>query len=189
MKACQANAFHLISDREILNNLIDCISWHTYLLFLSPRTFSFFRKDLNFISKSFPIQFKSLPFKSQFEFEYSNQFSKLFKFITSLLQFKFGLNEFESLTFILKSLFEKIGKIVSVARLHFGPHPPCGPRSLSLELAHSTWPFGPSWPTHAPPPFFFLQPEPPSLPVHTTSPCRTASLATLLQPEEDEPKR
>jgi hypothetical protein len=35
-----------------------------------------FQKDLNFNSKSFPIQFKSLPFKPQFEFEYSNQFSK-----------------------------------------------------------------------------------------------------------------
>jgi hypothetical protein len=76
-KTCQANAFHLISDRKILNNLIGCILWHTYFLFLSPRTFSFFQKDLNFISKSFPIQFKNLSFKSQFEFEYSNQFSKI----------------------------------------------------------------------------------------------------------------
>jgi hypothetical protein len=58
-------------------------------------------------------------FKPRFEFEYSNQFSKipdlkilrkLFKFIPSFLHFKFGLNAFESLTFKLKSLFEKLEK-------------------------------------------------------------------------------
>jgi hypothetical protein len=49
-----------------------------YIFFISePYDIFIFFKDLNFISKSFPFQFKSLPFKPQFEFEYSNQFSKI----------------------------------------------------------------------------------------------------------------
>jgi hypothetical protein len=32
-KTCQANAFHLNSNRKISNNLIGCISWHTYFYF------------------------------------------------------------------------------------------------------------------------------------------------------------
>jgi hypothetical protein len=78
-----------------------------------------FQKDLNFISKSFPIQFKSLPFKPQLNLNIQTNFQKLqvwkvlrklFKFISSLLLFKFGLNAFESLTFKLKSLFERLEK-------------------------------------------------------------------------------
>jgi hypothetical protein len=49
-KTCQANTFHLNSDRKILNNLIGYISWHAYF---------------------------HLPFKPRIEFEYSNQFSKI----------------------------------------------------------------------------------------------------------------
>jgi hypothetical protein len=32
-KTCQANAFHLNSNRKIFNNLIGCISCHAYFIF------------------------------------------------------------------------------------------------------------------------------------------------------------
>jgi hypothetical protein len=41
-KTCQVNAFHLNSNRKILNNLIGYISCHAYFLFLSPRSISLF---------------------------------------------------------------------------------------------------------------------------------------------------
>jgi hypothetical protein len=81
-----------------------------------------------------------------------------------------------------------MGKIISTTRSHFGPHPPCGPRSPSLQPARSPQPFGPSQPTRGPPTFFFLQHKSPLLPVHTAPLCRTLSLAALPQLEEDEPK-
>jgi hypothetical protein len=39
-KTCQANAFHLNSDRKFLNNLIGCILWHAYFLALGRFCFS-----------------------------------------------------------------------------------------------------------------------------------------------------
>jgi hypothetical protein len=33
IKICQANAFQLNNNRKILNNLINCISWHAYFYF------------------------------------------------------------------------------------------------------------------------------------------------------------
>jgi hypothetical protein len=52
-KTYQVNAFHLRSNRKILNNLIGYISWQAYIYFWALGWFAFW-KDLNFILKSFP---------------------------------------------------------------------------------------------------------------------------------------
>jgi hypothetical protein len=43
-KICQANAFHLNSNRKISNNLIGCISWHEYFYFLALGRFRFSKR-------------------------------------------------------------------------------------------------------------------------------------------------
>jgi hypothetical protein len=94
-KTCCVNAFDLNSDRIFLLNLIGCISSHAYFYFWALGWFHFLKWFKYHLVIFFPIVLKVLRLKPWFEFDYSNQFSKV-PDLKSVQKVYLNLSQFES---------------------------------------------------------------------------------------------